>query len=402
MFEKSFAHYLSYGASDQHTARELRASYDGLLVPGTIAAFQREGTGGFVLSLSASEAQTPYLIDPRSPLFQQTLIRPKRAHLLLRKILGLPDDYTPLAGAYDEGLVATVAEHWVAFNCEYKSKMSAKFDKYARRLGELSQETAVGPEVILAPYFVAEGPWDEWWKVSKELFAATKRVAEAQSKTPCFRVVAASSASSLTQLLDELRDEEKLAVWVSGLDEFRTSAVDLATYGKAVRSATNRGQAAFALYGGFFAVLLASQGLRGASHGIGYGEHRDWIELPSSGAAPARYYVPEIHKYLRTELADVLWGAQVTRCECHACAGRPPIVLEYHELMMHSVHCRAREIASWAGKAPNDAESALASETLAFATRLDRAKILEDPFKIETRAHMSHLPVWRAALRELK
>ena len=45
MFETKFSHYLSYGAADQHTVRELRGFYDGLLVPGTVAAFQREGTG---------------------------------------------------------------------------------------------------------------------------------------------------------------------------------------------------------------------------------------------------------------------------------------------------------------------------------------------------------------------
>ena len=49
-----FSHYLAYLATDQETYRDLRGQYDGLLVPGTIAAWQRQGTGGFVLSLSAA------------------------------------------------------------------------------------------------------------------------------------------------------------------------------------------------------------------------------------------------------------------------------------------------------------------------------------------------------------
>src|SRR3954471_2593944 len=124
MFEKKFSHYLSYGPADQHTVRELRDSFDGLLVPGTVAAFQLEGTGGFVLALSATESHTPYIIDPRSPLFQQDIEEPKRAHEALKAILGLPEDYSPNPRKWNAGLVEKVAENWVNFNCSYKSQTS--------------------------------------------------------------------------------------------------------------------------------------------------------------------------------------------------------------------------------------------------------------------------------------
>ena len=71
MFDVEFEHYLTYGATDQQTVRRLPGQFTGLMIPGTVAAFQREGTGGFALTLSATEAQTPYVIDPRFPLFQQ-------------------------------------------------------------------------------------------------------------------------------------------------------------------------------------------------------------------------------------------------------------------------------------------------------------------------------------------
>lgn len=51
MFDTPFEHYLAYGATDQSTVRELAGKFTGLIVPGTVAAFQREGTGGFVLSV---------------------------------------------------------------------------------------------------------------------------------------------------------------------------------------------------------------------------------------------------------------------------------------------------------------------------------------------------------------
>jgi len=402
VFEKKFSHYLSYGPADQHTVRELRDSFDGLLVPGTVAAFQLEGTGGFVLALSATEAHTPYVIDPRSPLFQQDIEEPKRAHEALKAILGLPENYSPNPRKWNASLVEKVAENWVNFNCSYKTQTSAKFDKYAKRLGDVKHEAATEPKLLLAPYFASDSESDPWWEISLRLFEATRaKLAEQRGNRTCMRVVAAKSVSALVTLLPTLQDDKQMVIWVSSLDEFKTDAAELASYGTAVREGTANGKELFALYGGFFAVLLSGAGLRGASHGIGYGEYRNWKELPQSGPPPARYYLPELHKYVRAELADVLWGAQVTRCPCPACGNNPPILLDYHELMMHSVHCRAREIKEWTALSPSDAASRLDSELDAFGKRLKKAKIQQEPFKRETERHMTHIPVWIRALSQL-
>jgi len=197
-----------------------------------------------------------------------------------------------------------------------------------------------------------------------------------------------------------LQKEERAVVWVSALDEVKADAAALSMYGNAIKASTAGGTATFALYGGFFAVLLSGVGLRGASHGIGYGENRNWIELPQSGPPPARYYVPELHKYIRAELANVLWGAQVTHCMCKACEENPPILLDYHDLMMHSVHCRAREIEEWSNLSPSAAAARLKKETAAFSERLKKAEI-QPFFKEQTGGHMAHLSTWDRALSQL-
>jgi len=404
MFGAKFFHLLSYGAADQHTVRELRGAYDGLLVPGTVAAFQREGTGGFVLTLSASEARTPYVIDPRSPLFQQVIDEPKKSHVSLRGILGLPADadYVKDPAKFGQPLVEEVANNWAQFNCHYQAKAGAKFEKYAKRLGtpDLKLETASAPELVLAPYFVANELYDPWWDLSSRLHAATRAaVARLAPGKPCVRVVATEDAGALSSLLSSL-EEAHLFVWVSDLNEAKASVGELTAYGRAIRDATARGQSLVALYGGFFAVLLATVGLRGVSHGIGYGEHRNWIELPQSGPPPARYYLPEAHCYVRPELADVLWGAQVTRCDCPVCKAAPPILLEYHDLMMHSVHCRAQEIRAWQGLSSQEAAARLVAEHKDFASRLKEAEI-KQPFKEEAARHAEHVPRWIAVLREI-
>lgn len=349
MFDAPFSHWLSYGATDQQTITEMQGLYDGLLVPGTVAAFQHQGTGGFVLALSATVEGSPYVIDPRFPLFQQALPEPKRSHSALADILGVPGlirDDDPRAEDFTGDIVKVVAERWLAFNETYQGSAGQKFDKYAQRLGQpLDIGDAHGPTHVLAPYLVASGVADPWWEVSKALFEATT---EASNEVSVIRVVAATEANALGELLLDC-PAEPLVIWVSGLNAIDSDASDLSAYLEAVKNSTAAGQTPFALYGGFFSVIAASVGLVGSAHGIGYGEYRAWPELPRSGPPPARYYLRQIHRYVSQEDAQRLWMAdrELAACDCSQCSGRSPIELEYHDLMKHSVESRAAEIAEF-------------------------------------------------------
>lgn len=68
-------------------------------------------------------------------------------------------------------------------------------------------------------------------------------------------------------------------------------------------------------------------------------------------SAPARYYLRRAHRYVPQDLAQALYSVSpdTTACPCPHCAGRPPVALSYHELMKHSVYCRAEEIEQWYG-----------------------------------------------------
>src|ERR1044072_6146958 len=197
MFE-SFSRYLAYGATDQQTLIELRDAYTGLLVPATIAAFQRQGTGGFVLTLSATTEAPPYVIDPRFPLFQQALAAPKKSHTALAELLDDPKlivtTQDPSPDEFSDERIAAIARHWVEFNSGYGSKENAAFDKYAQRLGEdVRPEQAQSPEAIIAPYFACDGPDDPWWARSALFFEQTCAAADG---TACLRVVCARHASA--------------------------------------------------------------------------------------------------------------------------------------------------------------------------------------------------------------
>lgn len=397
-----FAHYLAYGATDQETFRELRDMYNGVLVPATIAAYQRKGTGGFVLSLSATEQATPYMIDSRFPLFQQALKAPKKSHTALAELLGDPGlamtSRDPTPDAFPDERIADIAQRWVDFNIGYGQKENATFDKYANRLGvDVRPERAQNPEAVLAPYFACDGPDDPWWDLSIRFFEHTSA---ATAGVPCLRVVCAPTAAALDDLLATIDDPEQLVVWVSGQDEHNTLAAQLTDYRRAISHAVARGHEPFGLYGGFFSVLLGTDGLRGASHGVGFSEHRNWKELPTSGAAPARYYMRRAHRYVTQDLAQRLYtvSADLTDCPCPHCAGRPPIALDYHELMKHSVWCRDEEIKHWYGRDLKTVAQVLSDEFDALTTQINESGL---PPAIRTRARgvIEHLPEWVKALR---
>lgn len=399
----TYTHYLSFGSTDQETSRELRESYTGLVVPGTVAAFQKQGTGGFVLSLSAASSETPYLIDPRFPLFQQLLVAPKKSHVALADVFRDSDlirDEAPSPTDFDSQRLSALAEQWVHFNETFHQSASEKFDKYARRLGEpVTAPNASPPELIVAPYFVALNGRDEWWRLSSDLF---ERCVEASTTLGVVRVVAVDRVQYLGACLNELA-EGNYMVWVSGLNELDASADDLGVYSRTIAHSTRQGKALACLYGGFFSVLLGCTGLSGSSHGVGFGENRQWRELPQSGPPPARYYVPAVHRYIGQEDADELFGidSDLIGCDCGICGGQPPLTLDYHDLMKHSVLCRSREIAEWASLSPAAAADRLYLEWEQADQRLREIGTMATTLPPRVLNIADHLPRWVSALREI-
>lgn len=406
MFEK-FQHYLSYGSTDQQTVRDLSSYFSGLLVPGTIAAFQSEGTKGFVLSLSARSA-SPYVIDSRFPLFQNRLGQPKKSHQMLADIFGLPSlvnrNSAPSPADFDTSSIEKISTNWIDFNIGFETVQTKTFDKYAARLGEkVLPENRQDPAFVLPPYTMVRALSDGWEDVSRSMWECSLEYARSRNiGEKLRRVLAADSATVWARMASNV-DEEEIVAWVSDLDEFRQSGEqELFAYGEALKQAKARGQRTFALYGGFFSVLLARHGLTGSSHGIGFGEHRDWIELPTSGAPPARYYVPRLHRYVGVDVATTVWRQfpDLISCTCQECAGESPSTLDYHALMRHSVLARAAEIDAWVDR-PTDAVLAQLDRDHAEFRRATAA--LNAPTKIVNRVteSYSHLATWSRVLARL-
>ncbi|GAB2732974.1 hypothetical protein GCM10027038_34260 [Arthrobacter bambusae] len=406
MFNR-FQHYLSYGSTDQQTVRELSDYFDGLIVPGTIAAFQAEGTRGFVLSLSA-RSNDPYVIDPRFPLFQNRLGTPKKSHVMLADVLGAPElinrSFTPSPRDYNDALIRNVASHWIDFNVGFENVQVKTFDKYAARLKEpVLPQNRQDPAFVLPPYTMVDNEGDGWADVSDRLWNASVEYARAKGMSSKLRrVIAASSATTWGRLASKHSDDE-LVAWISGLDEFRVSSEsELVSYGLALRECASRNQRVFALYGGFLSVLFSRHGLSGSSHGIGFGEYRDWVELPTSGAPPARYYVPKLHRYIGVDIAEVIWREfpELINCECTECSGLSPSDMDYHGLMQHSVRVRAAEIKKWLYMPTPQVIEELQRDARDFRMAIQR---LSAPPKVVRRAEESctHLTMWARVMSSL-
>lgn len=394
-------HFISYSATDQKTVRELRGTYDGILVPGTVAAYQREGTAGFVLSLSSSETRPPYVIDPRFPLFQQQLPKIKRSHSELAKLLGGESlackDTCPSPKDFNDKRISAVASSWTDFNLQYRDKQTTKFDKYAKRLGkELDSAQASGPQRILAPYFCVSGLDDPWWEKSVEFYEASLQICD--EKLSVTRVLAADSPTALHHLINETAAGD-VCVWVSRLNELTASTQQLSDYGLAICELKDSNRRSFALYGGFFSVLLSAVGLGGASHGIGYGEARDWRELPQSGPPPSRYYLGTVHRYVSQDDAHRLWLHN--RHLVGDGTDPSPINLQYHDLMLHSVRVRSEEISNYSGLDLQSSIDRLRNEQQTFLHHLNRNSPSRLVHRIGTRT-AEHLETWLAALEELR
>lgn len=395
-----YSHFLAYSPTDQTTIGTLHGTIDGLVVPGTVASFQRQGTGGFLLALSVGATGVDYTIDPRFPLFQQALPNARKAHESLADLFGDPSlvsavNPTPLA--FPPGRIDAIAKAWVQFHLGYAGSTSSKFAKYAARLGKpIEPSDARGPKRILAPYFVASGTADPWWKLSNDFFDATVRHAAGMDVV---RVVAATDPTAFGPLVLSV-PEDRVVVWVSNLAEHEASVSELKEYLDGIRGAVDAGKKCFALYGGFFSVLASSAGLVGSCHGVGQSEHRNWIELPQSGPPPARYYLPRAHRYVSVELAQVLYRANpaLVGCTCPECASTPPLGLDYHELMRHSVRCRTDEISSWYAMAAPVMANQLDTDLAGFLSDLQAAPVpsLMRPQAAQMAAHLSE---FAAALR---
>ena len=357
-------HFLAYGNSDQQSFRDqsVRDSFDTITIPSTIASYYPDATAAFVLS-----CDKPYIIDPRTPLFQNELRSPRASHLTLAEWGGptlrarLDEGPYPSfpTSFYSESTVREFVGGFISMQRNYalrRGEVGQKLDRYRRllataldkepeKVGELSSP----PELVLSPYFVVRTLDDPWWDVQNRVWAACEELEATNKITP---VLAISSAHALRKGLDSLPDSLSRTTffWIPGFDERLAEAQVLDDVWNGVRESSTV-ISLVNLYGGYFSICMEHVGLYGFSNGLAYSESRAFPDLAATGAAPARYYVNALHAF--TSLADAQQIVDMDDwfvCPCEVCSAarvskRLIQNLTYHELKKHFAISRRREIA---------------------------------------------------------
>lgn len=341
-------HSLSYSHSDQALLRDpaLDMCWDGLVVPGTLATYYFEGTGGFVLS-----RRVQYLIDPRTPLLQTIELQrpePKVSHLKLAGIhdpdvvATWPAEEIPRAH-WEDGRWPDVVRRVLEFQTTYSTSATAKMDKYnqlLREAGRPREELVEGddpldPMRLVPPYWAVEGSEDPWWTLSRDAIALAVEEQPGQvMPIVALRSDPIADLSVFEELIDDLPDGcEEIFCWASNWSEADASDEDVQGWLDAVEAGKRRGVRVHNLYGGYLSVLLTARGLAGLNHGVGYSESRDSRRLSATGGPPARYYVPALREFFSVPNAQPVvdhlppeWACGCGVCDqARAADGRPQV-----------------------------------------------------------------------------
>lgn len=366
-----FRHLLAYGNSDQASFRSIavQATFDVMTVPGTIASYYQEATAAFVLS-----SQLNYLIDPRTPLFQGHIDDPRASHITLAEWHGPSVHAAVSAGSatldpsfYTQAVIAELVKEIVERQRSYAGHapvVKKKLDRYTALLAEAMQQqggpapttNAMPPYAVLAPYFAISGTSDPWWAVMQEIWAAASALPEPNKIVPVLCLDGrlkenADGVAALAEVLPLLPSalSEIAFFWITNFDERKVDESQLRELWKVVANGPG-GRRLVNLYGGFFSICMRHAGLRGFGNGLTYSESRDWPALASTGAAPPRYYVRDLHIFMPPAVAAILESVDPSfGCPCEACVdwratGQSIASLPYHDLKRHFALARKWEL----------------------------------------------------------
>lgn len=354
-------HWLSYSHADQALLRDVRleGTWDALVVPGTLAVFYFQGTGGFVLTRGR-----PYVIDPRTPLLQTIDVMrsdPKKSQLALAEIhdpevpLVWPDREIPLSH-WQDGRWPRVVQSVMDFQEGYSSSATAKIDKYAELLAEATGRTlqmaVAPPHRIVPPYWAVSDTLDPWWSLSREAIEMALERFGPTRVEPIIALTRETPIRRFSELLGDLpSDCGAVFCWSGSWDELSATEEDIREWAQVISDAEDYGLSVTNLYGGYLSVLLTGIGLSGVSHGIGYSEQRDARRLGDTGAPPARYYVPALRTFVSRASAQPVLDSLPAgwSCDCPVCTrvsvDGVPLVdsLSTEDLKRHFLICRDRE-----------------------------------------------------------
>jgi hypothetical protein len=390
-------HWLSYSNSDQAVLRDRDRGrlWDALVVPGTLATYYKQGTGGFVLEL-----RRPFVIDPRTPIIQPIEVarpqEPRASHISLAELhdpdlreLWAPEDGSPGQEVPVEWWTnerwASAVDRVLCFQRDFEREASEKRSKYAQMLEDAGHSFNLpvqGPVRLVPPYWAVRGLVDPWWRLSRAAIVQALDFAGRHGRRliPVLSIAHDAERALLAELIGDLPDDPVLDCvfcWWGGWDEARATSRDVDAWLSAIDAGQERGITVHNLYGGALSVYMTGLGLAGVNHGVGYSESRDERRLAQTGAPPMRYYMPTLRGFFPVPTAQLsleeLGPAHYCRCPiCEPHRG-DILSLNHDELKAHFLECRALEF-----RQAEDVRAAIDDLDRAGSELLDRFTLADE------------------------
>jgi len=190
------------------------------------------------------------------------------------------------------------------------------------------------PAAVFAPYFYIEPHnTQDWLSVNLSLMS---EAAKLETSAPVHGVLCADSThldeSELRKYLSEAIPTTGVAgvwLWFSGFYEELASLQSLEGYAELVH-ALSKNIEVHAMHGGFLSLALSKFGVRGVSHGVGYGEQKDVVPVIGQSTPTVRYYLPALARRLGVPEIERAFDALGIRtaqdfhnrvCDCAVCKG---------------------------------------------------------------------------------
>jgi len=335
--------FIRYGiARKKEFLRDVKNSYDGLVLPANILLYQYRSTPSVVFM-----CKKPFFIDPMSYLFGQPYEKFKKrvkkgapefkpSFYRLMKGHGMnPEEYLNIG--YTELLrKLNKSENDIRSfvdNC-FNFQWNNVWDVVQQSTDLLTEEEMLSlkeedyrPVFLVPPYFLYG------YEPDSVTTALNEKILNYcwQEKSGQYRVYPMVFidkqqliSPSIHRIINIVRKYHfpGYVLWIEDFDERFVSKEQVINLIKLVNQLSEDNAQIVMLFGGFFSTVLTYYGLSCVCHGIAYGESRSILASTQerSGPAPIRYYMRDFHTFLPIESAlIVLRQLPELMCNCPIC-----------------------------------------------------------------------------------
>ena len=198
---------------------------------------------------------------------------------------------------FDEDVIHDTCATVLAYQAE---RIESELQKDPE-LRELVTAQVAPPPVVFAPYFYIDPTAvNSWTGLNLRLArqsAKHRGVTQPVHMVLCDTVGTLRNSKRLETLVPEILDSGVKGVWLwfSTFSEEGADRAVLRAYADFVAKLAAKIEV-HTMHGGFFSFALGTRGMRGVSHGVGYGEQKDVVPVIGQSTPTVRYYAPPVRK----------------------------------------------------------------------------------------------------------